>query len=501
MRADIPNYMPDFRENRLKVLEEQTAKYGFGEKGRLGIKLASVSKENPIQLGVIACRDFKVGEKIISSRPYAHVTEPKTRCDGCHKTKEEGLEKLSLCGGCSFYAYCSRKCQALMWPVHKFECKKLLQYKMIAGQFPSKTTRLCARLILTARLNQTENGTLEIIDKMIDIKDDSTDIGMAESVDGLSKFTITLLQDDPGKLEFYKAYLSKFSPNGMAHGTPDNTLITPLISFFNHSCDANGIIHQQDLVYSVYANKPIKKGEEIFFNYRSGDNNAELNKILKEVYKIDCHCDKCTIVQSTGSLDQYYRCKDTVDCNGRVDIRNNPISPPDTIGICLKCSKTYPTQTLISQGAKIKDNLKKAFAPQNATTKRGQILALNQYFEHFDVMDGELINLLYGALIDLDIPFIIKRIELFLIEKHGINSELYFTFVYIVGPRYFELGKSQLASYYLDKVLEFDRKFNLIELEHKFALNHMLNIGLEGVKADKSAFGTPDKYFDSSIKY
>jgi len=502
MNETIPNYIPNFKEDRLKVLEEETSKYGFGDKGKLGIKIASVSKDDPIQLGIIACKDFRVGEKIVSSRPYAHSTEPKIRCDGCHKTKEEGADKMMLCGGCSFYAYCSKGCQTLMWPVHKHECKNFVGYKKIAGEFPSKTTRLAARVMITARINQTLNGNLKIIDKLINIKDEK-DVEMQESVEGLSKFAITLLQDNPAKLEFYKEYIGKFSPNVIGHHNPQNTLLIPLLTFFNHSCNANAIIHQKDLLYSVYADKPIKKGEEIFLNYQDGSTDAERFDILQKIYKIHCHCDKCSVVENTGSLDVYYRCKDTPNCNGRVDIRYDPSSnsKTNTIALCLKCNKTYPKEPLIKKGDKIKETLSTTFKFEYSS-RQSKVQALEQYFEHFHVYDGLLMDFFYHTLIELDIPFVIKRLELYLKHKHGQNTDPYYTFLIIAAPRLVETNKPKLAAYYLDQIIEFDKKFNLSSSEYQFVFKHMRGVQLSNVKTDnKSTFGPPDKYFDTDIKY
>ena len=50
----------------------------------------------------------------------AVVEVPPKRCEGC------GKPTRIKCSKCNFFAYCSKRCQAKLWPRHKYVCERIL---------------------------------------------------------------------------------------------------------------------------------------------------------------------------------------------------------------------------------------------------------------------------------------------------------------------------------------------------------------------------------------
>ncbi|GBN43213.1 Histone-lysine N-methyltransferase SMYD3 [Araneus ventricosus] len=86
---------------------------------------------------------FKLGELILTSKPYAYVLDNKCRglrCDYCFKKSDE----LKRCSQCTFLYFCNKICQTKAWEVHKAECKFIMKAK---PNVPSTSMRFIALLI------------------------------------------------------------------------------------------------------------------------------------------------------------------------------------------------------------------------------------------------------------------------------------------------------------------------------------------------------------------
>ena len=65
---------------------------------------------------------------------YANARRTLPKLGTCSNCKElKGRESLMLCGGCRIDQYCSSKCQAEHWEIHKTSCAAFARMQKEAG--------------------------------------------------------------------------------------------------------------------------------------------------------------------------------------------------------------------------------------------------------------------------------------------------------------------------------------------------------------------------------
>tara|TARA_R110002060_G_scaffold54858_3_gene65445 strand:+ start:1815 stop:2843 length:1029 start_codon:yes stop_codon:yes gene_type:complete len=69
------------------------------------------------------------------------------------------------------------------------------------------------------------------------------------------------------------------------------------IARINHSCLPNAVQYWNELLgkQTIYAVRPIDKGEEITTCYQPGGTSSERKETLKEFFKFDCTCELCSL--------------------------------------------------------------------------------------------------------------------------------------------------------------------------------------------------------------
>ncbi|KAH7348799.1 hypothetical protein BKA65DRAFT_501459 [Rhexocercosporidium sp. MPI-PUGE-AT-0058] len=71
----------------------------------------------------------------------------------------------------------------------------------------------------------------------------------------------------------------------------------PDIARINHSCLPNSVQYWNQLLekQTIYAVRPIAKGEEITTSYQPGGTSSHRKEVLKEFFKFDCTCELCSL--------------------------------------------------------------------------------------------------------------------------------------------------------------------------------------------------------------
>lgn len=71
----------------------------------------------------------------------------------------------------------------------------------------------------------------------------------------------------------------------------------PEISRINHSCLPNSVQYWNDMLrkQTIYAVRPIAKGQEVTTCYQPGGTSSERKEVLKEYFKFDCECELCSL--------------------------------------------------------------------------------------------------------------------------------------------------------------------------------------------------------------
>ncbi|KAF2068611.1 hypothetical protein CYY_010063 [Polysphondylium violaceum] len=468
--------MHSSRESVLKDVQRITAKYGFGDKdSKWGIKVDR-SPSYGGGLGVFATRDFKENEDILVTQPYAHVTD-QNYCDGCYSPKD--VKKLMKCSRCGFVSYCSKECQTKMWPIHKLECKHIKG--ILPYSDPPHAGMMClARMIYTHRANITRNGTLELIEKLDDLWTKENQMNLPLTPQYVNNIPI-YMQEPSGStipVQTLINYAKKYESHKLLFKNVRNTMILPLLGFFNHHCIPNTYRDNDrggnNLDYVITASRDIKCGEELFMDYTGTDNRIEKLDFLK-TFLHKCLCSTCREINDTGSKEKYYRCH---SCNGRVDIRWKSPSLKRYHALCLKCGKEYNVEELEKKGNIIKSNIKEEFNKAPLEIKE---MMIKLYKEHFHVLDIFLAEELDHSLdkdsmILLNDPFVFKRIQLQLRHHYG--------------PRSFTAYEMFLKKDIIPKLVKINPDLALY-LISSFTTDPKPNLS--------TLFSNPDPYFDLSL--
>ncbi|KAL2064696.1 hypothetical protein VTL71DRAFT_3834 [Oculimacula yallundae] len=80
---------------------------------------------------------------------------------------------------------------------------------------------------------------------------------------------------------------------------PDTDIggLFPDIARINHSCFPNTVQYWNELLkkQTIYAVRPIARGEEITTCYQPGGTSSERTEVLKQYFKFDCKCELCSL--------------------------------------------------------------------------------------------------------------------------------------------------------------------------------------------------------------
>ncbi|XP_051503013.1 histone-lysine N-methyltransferase SMYD3 isoform X1 [Myxocyprinus asiaticus] len=251
--------------------------------------------------GLRALREFKAGEVIHSSEPYAFCIAKdflKTTCQQCLKRGES----LLRCSQCKTARYCNMQCQKQAWPEHKKECKYL---KRLQPRIPTDSVRLVARIIFKL-LSQSESDK----DEMYSISEHQSHLAdmSEEKKEGLVHLCSTLqvyLGEENCDLSHLPPGLDPI--NLLARVTcncfsiSDGELqdvgvgLYPSMSLLNHDCQPNCVMVFEGKKLTLRAVRFIRTCEELTISYTDVLVPSKMRQAqLQEQYHFLCQCEHCT---------------------------------------------------------------------------------------------------------------------------------------------------------------------------------------------------------------
>lgn len=278
---------------------------------------------------VIANVDIDVGQTIFVNETFASVAVAQNQayCYTCHCTDQMNFIP---CVNCSDVMFCDEKC-ANNNSIHKMECQTSYhRIDNIDVKFIIQTVLVAIEMFASV------DDLMKFVESCCTVDRDCDQIPKS-GTDSISKYDIFLKltpsHSDAHLLQAYQAYTcillipkikhlfdtelkQRFLMQLIVHHSitiPKNVFrdtysdqlsieyIFDVLSMVNHSCAPN--IHfsiEGKMGYGVSV-RPIKKGEQVFINYFSGDLSMPTEKrqqILKDAWNFHCKCDKCEGGQS-----------------------------------------------------------------------------------------------------------------------------------------------------------------------------------------------------------
>lgn len=273
---------------------------------------------------VVATRDFKPGEVIISQEPYVCVPN-NSRCEGCFTDINP-----KKCSACQVVRFCGSACQKLEWKLHRLECQALSKLEKERRKFVTPTIRLMVKLYLRRKMQNVKvipvtamdnNDLVEALVSHISDIDEKQLLLYAQ----MANLVNLILQFPEVNIREIAENFSKFACN--AHTICDSELrplgtgLYPIISIVNHSCLPNAVLVFEGRLAVLRAMQHIPKGDEVSISYvETAASTTTRQKALKEQYFFSCMCLRCMKagqyedIQESAILEGY-RCKNK-ECGG-----------------------------------------------------------------------------------------------------------------------------------------------------------------------------------------
>uniref|UniRef100_M4BP63 MYND-type domain-containing protein n=1 Tax=Hyaloperonospora arabidopsidis (strain Emoy2) TaxID=559515 RepID=M4BP63_HYAAE len=254
----------------------------------------------------VASKALPAGSRVLQTFATSAVSSPSS-CDSCFVSQVS----LSRCTGCRIARYCSRRCQQLDWPQHRWECQA---WRSIPAAHASPTlllvTRLAFKLFRSSKITEeARNAVLTLCHHLHDhsekkrqVFDDMTQLVLLL----LSRYKASAKQQIPSfdeleidlKMEILKLFgrvnCNAFS---IANGVTNEALgigLFPEGALFNHDCDPNSIVSFKGREMLVHVVKDVAAGQEITFSYVELLQSTQARRSeLKESYFFDCECARC----------------------------------------------------------------------------------------------------------------------------------------------------------------------------------------------------------------
>ncbi|XP_044006083.1 SET and MYND domain-containing protein 4-like [Aphidius gifuensis] len=295
---------------------------------------------------VVATRDIKTGEFIFIKNSFASMVLEEKRysiCWHCFKDTYCGVP----CDYCPNLIYCSLDCKETAWhEYHDIECEvltsllendrdiaiqlsvkifiklfkstgSLIELKKYIDRIESSSSSASDNNLSTSLLDTTN---YESFHNLIKHLPPLTECISLKNVGIMTATAILLMQPDilgtnltskewannkwiPYTAGLLLKYKFIFDYNFLANAdifeddyTNKLMVVEPMIKVFRHSCNpnANDLIHQSTT--SIFATKPIKKGEEVFTSWGVDffkSNKQERQNYLLPILKNICQCEAC----------------------------------------------------------------------------------------------------------------------------------------------------------------------------------------------------------------
>ena len=280
--------------------------------------------------------------------PFSHKRHE--YCNYCLKIKE----KLSKCGVCSYFHYCSESCQKLDWPIHKYECKIIKE--IIGKQYPiTNQFLLVLRCLICNRHNlfEMEKFLSDFISNTFKFSPDKL-IFFEEMSIMMIKYLKLEINNQDELINSIVSLTTKLMINAFTIYAEDNDTIASAIyhpaNFFNHSCKPNTFVIYKSRTQYIYSNRDIDEGEEITITYCDNIKPFyDRQHFLQESYFFECKCAKC--------IDKLDQAKTMLKCpkclKGEIVTKNLKEYN------CTQCNENYIISDILKFESNLKDMIKK----------------------------------------------------------------------------------------------------------------------------------------------
>ncbi|XP_030475693.2 histone-lysine N-methyltransferase ASHR1 [Syzygium oleosum] len=275
---------------------------------------------------LLATRDFRPGEVIISQDPYVFVpNSAEPRCDRCFASTD-----LRRCSACQAVWYCGSSCQKSEWKVHRLECMALVRLDKEKRKSVTPSIRLMIKLYIRRKLQDekiistTAMDIYSLVDALVAHMSEIDEKQLVLYAQ-MANLVNRILQWPEINMREVAENFSKLSCN--AHTICDSELrplgtgLYPVISIINHSCLPNAVLLFEGRMAVVRAVQQIVQGSEVLISYieTAGSTTTRL-KSLREQYHFACACPRCAKLGQPDDIKESailegYRCEDD-RCSG-----------------------------------------------------------------------------------------------------------------------------------------------------------------------------------------
>lgn len=296
-------------------------------------KLAEIKN---IGRGLIATRDINVNELILCEPPLIVGPVGKETDDIVCVICFELISKIDVCSKC-FLPMCSKcskndgheECAFVQsLNLRKSDGSLVRSLTAIRGLFLNESKKSMLNLLQCNRTIETEKTINDLLkqrdnEKNDDLRDELITIA---SVLNTNAFQIAAVLSSNHSLNLRGLY--------------------PLMSLINHSCTANARYGtDSNYITTLFARKPIKKGEEISISYcKILWSTPSRHSFLKLTKQFECKCDRCTDPTERSTFLSALKCFDRT-CPGLV----LPVDPTNFVSSwkCLTCSRLSQFTTVL----------------------------------------------------------------------------------------------------------------------------------------------------------
>ena len=291
-----------------------------------------VRETNDQGRGIFTKESIRLGKRIFASLPYSFgiggITVEKVRalCHHCLCKIRSG--NPVVCKSCKVIGYCSRECLAAALPLHKFECKGVVELEKLRGEpglymtterddlrrfWPPNEVLLVARAINKQILHQDNVG--------LSIQDlaplTTLPLQKGKGFNLLKQHVRYLIPSNISDDEIYQTF-RRTTNNSAKVESPRDVSATAIYleySLINHMCKPNCGWEEEYGKMWVFALQDIEPNSQLGISYLSFRFDINLREIrrqeLKESFGFDCSCYVCLEEEKFGSkywlLDQKKR--------------------------------------------------------------------------------------------------------------------------------------------------------------------------------------------------
>uniref|UniRef100_A0A8D8YDI3 Histone-lysine N-methyltransferase SMYD3 n=1 Tax=Cacopsylla melanoneura TaxID=428564 RepID=A0A8D8YDI3_9HEMI len=288
------------------------------------------------------------GTLLLTEKPFVfvlHNNQKVKRCDHCFESGD-----LSNCSLCDKVAYCSSKCEAEAWSVHKFECPNM---KRISPKIVPDAVRMIARIIYKLKYckgwetkgfyGSGRNEFRKFSDLESHYEDLQHDRKRLQDFLSLSSVLKDFMGENeslPPPSELLNIYgrllINSFNIMDISMNTIGSGLYLGT-SRFDHSCSPNAVAVFSSTTISIRLTKPMEQFDwsKVFVSYidvlqPTSKRIGELNK----GYYFECCCEVCQDVRQLEDM-LSMSCPNT-NCLEPIYI---PEDIQDKVPECPKCTK------------------------------------------------------------------------------------------------------------------------------------------------------------------